>query len=290
MLQEFDYEHAQFIYYTPRKLDKESQIWPVRGGRSLAKPNYRVGPKRIECFSLHLVQDGEIWMEFQDKRVRLGKHDLFCLFPGFTYYYRAAAPEPALRLCWIVMDGPRTNTLLEMAGITPEVPYKHLANSMVIEETMNRMHLLMLDAANWNPGVSLELQSLLFGFFAQITSDIVSKPEDEPAGWIRECIDFMELHASEGVTVQQVASFAGVHRSYFSSVFTREIGISPLAYLQKIRMEKAKRLLRETNATVTEIAYSLGYPNLFSFTRAFKNYCNVPPFVFRSQRTMHDIK
>lgn len=283
-MQEFDYEHAQFIYYTPRKLDKECQIWPVRGGRSRAKPNYKVGPKRIECYSLHLVQEGEIWIEFQDKRVRLGKHDLFCLFPGFTYYYRVAASDPELRLSWIVMDGPRTKALLDLAGLTPETPYQHLANPMIIEEIMNRMHLLMLDAANWNSGVSLELQSLLFGFFAQITPDIVSKPEDEPASWIQECIHFMELHASEGVSVQQVASFAGVHRSYFSSVFTREIGITPLGYLQKIRMEKAKQLLRETDATVTEIAFSLGYPNLFSFTRAFKNYCTVPPVIFRSQK------
>lgn len=283
MLQEGDYEHAQFIYYTPRKLDKESQIWPVRGGRSLAKPYYKVGPKRIECYSLHLVQEGELWLEFQDKRVRLGKHGLFCLFPGYTYYYRAAAPEPVLRLSWIVMDGPRTKDLLELAGLTPETPYKHLADPVAIEEIMDRMHLLMLDAANWSSGVSLELQSLLFSFFAQITSDRVDKPVDEPAGWIQECIHFMELHASEGVSVQQVATFAGVHRSYLSSVFTRVTGISPLGYLQKIRMEKAKRLLRETDATVTEIALSLGYPNLFSFTRAFKKYCTVPPAVFRAQ-------
>jgi AraC-like DNA-binding protein len=284
LMQEFEYEHAEFFYYTPRGLDKEGQIWPVRGGRSIAKPNYRVGPKRIDCYSLHLVQEGEVWFEFQGKQVRLGTNDLFCLFPGSTYYYRVAAPESPLRLCWIVMDGPRANALLELAGLTPEAPYKHQYNHLIIEEIMDRVHSLMQNAANWKPGVTLELQSLLFGFFAQITPDIVSKPEEEPVSWIQECIHFMELHASEGVSVQQVASYAGVHRSYFSSVFTREVGSSPLSYLQKIRMEKAKQLLRETDATVTEIALSLGYPNLFSFTRAFKNYYSIPPIRLRSRQ------
>ena len=58
----------------------------------------------------------------------------------------------------------------------------------------------------------------------------------------------------------------------------------PLKYLQRIRMEKAKRLLQETDATITEIALSLGYPNLYSFTRAFKIYYKVPPITMRGAR------
>ncbi|WP_248927178.1 AraC family transcriptional regulator [Paenibacillus hamazuiensis] len=281
-MQEYDHELAEFIYYTPGRLDKESQIWPVRAGRSIAKPSYRVGPKRIECYSLHFVVEGNIHFEFQDKRVELGKHHLFCLFPGFTYHYSIAASEPPLRLSWIAIDGPRAKALLELTGLTPENPYTHLENISAVEKTLEEIHQLMRDAAGWKPAVPLQLQSLLFGLFAAVTPDNVPKPENEPAGWIRECIGFMELHAAEGISVQQVAAFAGVHRSYFSSVFTRQVGMSPLGYLQKIRMEKAGRLLRETDAAVTEIALSLGYPNLFSFTRAFKNYYSVAPGIFRS--------
>lgn len=79
-MQEYEYEYAEFIYYTPGYLDKEAQIWPVRAGRSLAKPNYRVGPKRIECYSLHFVHEGMVRLEFDGKRVDLQKNDLFCLF------------------------------------------------------------------------------------------------------------------------------------------------------------------------------------------------------------------
>jgi AraC-like DNA-binding protein len=95
-------------------------------------------------------------------------------------------------------------------------------------------------------------------------------------------MDFIELHATEGIFVQQVTAFAGVHRSYFSNVLTSQVGMPPLKYIQKIRMEKAKRLLKETDATITEIALSLGYPNLYTFTRAFKNYYKVPPLVIRT--------
>ncbi|UUZ84818.1 AraC family transcriptional regulator [Paenibacillus sp. P26] len=283
-MQEYDHEFAEFLYYTPRHLDKENQIWPVRAGRSTAKPNYKVGPKRIECYSLHFVLEGEVRFEYQDKRAVVGQGGLFCLFPGMTYHYSIAAEGSPLRLSWVVVDGPRAKALLELAGLTPENPYSYPANAALIDEKMERIQHVMREAANWRPAVSLELQSLLFGWFAGMALDTQHRQKDEPASWIRECIDFMELHASEGVTVQQVAAFAGVHRSYFSSVFTREVGMSPLNYLQKIRMEKAAHLLRETDVSVTEIALSLGYPNLFSFTRAFKNYYSVPPVLFRSPK------
>ncbi|SDD07863.1 AraC-type DNA-binding protein [Paenibacillus sp. UNCCL117] len=283
-MEEYEYEYADFIYYTPRELDKAGQLWPIRGGRSIAKPNYKVGPKRIDCYSLHLVQEGEIWLEFQGRRARVGAGHLFCLFPGLTYHYSIAALAAPLRFSWIALDGPRVRELLQLAGLSPEAPYRQQVDYAGIGEIIAQMHGLMGQAASWKPGVSLELQSLLLALFARMTPELAPKPETEPAGWIRSCIDFMELHAAEGVSVQQVAAYAGVHRSYFSSVFTREVGLSPLGYLQKIRMEKAKQLLRETDAAVTEIALSLGYPSLFSFTRAFKNYCRMSPALFRGQK------
>ncbi|UJF33799.1 helix-turn-helix transcriptional regulator [Paenibacillus hexagrammi] len=281
-MQDFDYEQAHFVYYTPRKLDKDSQIWPVRAGSSQANPNYRVGPKRIDGYSLHQIHQGELWLEHQGERISLVEGDLFCLFPGITYHYGIANPASPLRLSWIVIDGPRAGGLLELAGLRADKPYTHLGKPDRIGEIMECIRVLMGEAGGWSAPVCLELQSLLFRLFAESAPEEEPIKEDEPAGWIQECIRFMELHAAEGVSVQQTASFAGVHRSYFTSVFTREVGISPLSYLQKIRMEKAQRLLRDTDATITEIALSLGYPNLFSFTRAFKNYCSVSPGVYRT--------
>lgn len=54
-----------------------------------------------------------------------------------------------------------------------------------------------------------------------------------------------------------------------------------MKYLQQIRMDKARKLLMDTNASITEIALSLGYPNLYSFTRAFKLYFKESPVTLR---------
>jgi AraC-like DNA-binding protein len=285
MLQEYEREYAEFIYYTPGALDKEGRIWPVRAGRNIAKPHYKVGPKRIECYSLHFVEQGKVAVEYDGKRAELQQGDLFCLFPGRTYHYGMLPSDSPLRMSWIALDGDRVKPLLQLAGLTPETPYRTQACTSHVRSTVERLIDALAGARGWSPAWSLELHSLMYGLFAELIPEHPAIRAEEPDGWVRECMDFMELHATEGISVQQVAAFAGMHRSYFSSVFAGQVGVSPMKYIQSIRMEKAKRLLGETDATITEIALSLGYPSLYSFTRAFKNYYDVAPLTIRKALT-----
>lgn len=281
-MQEYEYEFADFIYYTPGDLDKEGGIWPIRAGRSIAKPNYKVGPKRIECYSFHFVKEGSVRISFDGKQMDLQKGDMFCLFPGRTYFYNIIPSETTLKLSWLALDGCRLRSLLELAGLMPERPYRLKLSASLALEAAELVIDKLASVERWSPAVAMELQGLVNMLIAALLSDTASTPATELAGWIHTCMEFMEIHATEGISVQQVADFAGVHRSYFSNMFANQVGMSPMKYLQMIRMEKAKRLLKETDATVTEIALSLGYPNLYSFTRAFKTYYKAPPLTIRT--------
>lgn len=277
MLQEYEYEFAEFIYYTPGPLDKEGNIWPVRGGRTTAKPNYRVGPKRIECFSLHFVQEGKVRLRFGGEQAELEQGDLFCLFPERTYHYERIPSDQTLRMSWLALDGSRTSALLALAGLTGEKPFRRKALTANVRRTSERAIDRMAEAGKRDAATAMELQGLVCRLFAELIRDAARAQASDREDWLQECKRYMELHAAEGITVQQVADYAGVHRSYFSQAFTNLAGISPLKFLQKIRMEKAKQLLHATDASITEIALSLGYPNLYAFTRAYKTYYKEPP-------------
>ncbi|MBD2871768.1 AraC family transcriptional regulator [Paenibacillus arenilitoris] len=283
-MQEYDHEFADFIYYTPGDLDKEGRIWPVRAGRCIAKPHYKVGPKRIECYSFHFVREGRVRLEFDGHHVELQKDDMFCLFPGRTYYYCMLPSDEPLQMSWIAVDGDRVEGLLELAELSPDRPYREKLAASSVKTTADRLIAALAVAEKWNPAVSLSLQALVCELFAGLVPESATVPSSEPAGWIKGCMDYIELHATEGISVQQVAEFAGVNRSHFSYVFASQVGLPPMKYIQKVRMEKAKRFLRETDATITEIAFSLGYPSLYSFTRAFKIYFDSSPSTVRKAR------
>jgi hypothetical protein len=155
MMQEYEYEFAQFIYYTPGYLDKEGHIWPVRAGRSIAKPNYRVGPKRIECYSLHFVHEGMIRIEFDGKRMELQKDDMFCLFPGRTCYYYMLPSDSPLQMSWLALDGDRVKPLLALAGVAPERPFGKKLISPQVKESTERVIQALAGVERWNPAAYL---------------------------------------------------------------------------------------------------------------------------------------
>ncbi|MCR2805169.1 AraC family transcriptional regulator [Paenibacillus sp. SCIV0701] len=283
-MQEYEYEFAEFFYYTPGPFDMESGIWPIRAGRTKAKPNYKVGPKRIECYSIHFIQEGKLRLQFDHEQIELQRGDIFCLFPERTYCYERIPSEQSLRMSWLAIGGDRARPLLGLAGLTEERPYRRTANTPQVGLSAERAVNALGAAGQWTAAAAIELQSLIWGLFADLTKAATSTRESGQADWVRACMSYIELHATEGISVQQVADFAGVHRSYLSQTFASQTGLSPMKYLQKVRMEKARRLLGESDATMTEVALSLGYPNLYAFTRAYRTYHKEPPAAGRAAR------
>ena len=80
-----------------------------------------------------------------------------------------------------------------------------------------------------------------------------------------------------GVTIDEIARNLHVNKSHFSEIFKAEMGIPPKQYLNGIRMQKAAERLTKDNFTVSAVATSVGFPDAFSFSRAFKKYYGCSP-------------
>ena len=70
--------------------------------------------------------------------------------------------------------------------------------------------------------------------------------------------------------------------SYMSRIFKRDMGVSPLTYLQSIRVHAAKELLLEPQLTVSAVAEQVGYLSAWTLTRAFKRLEGMTPGQYRS--------
>ena len=81
----------------------------------------------------------------------------------------------------------------------------------------------------------------------------------------------------EALTVEDLARENAMSVSSFHRTFKRVTGDSPLQYLKKIRLDKAKGLLVHENMRVNTVAYEVGYESPSQFSREFKRYFQVPP-------------
>ncbi|WP_338210648.1 bifunctional transcriptional activator/DNA repair enzyme AdaA [Lactiplantibacillus paraxiangfangensis] len=110
------------------------------------------------------------------------------------------------------------------------------------------------------------------------TGDLVS-----PDVWVAEIKTIIEHHYAENLTLTELASLAHGAPYYLHHVFRRTTGLTPLAYLQQVRLRRAQELLRTTTWTVREIAQRCGFRSPSYFSTQFKTSIGQTPREFREK-------
>ncbi|MBQ8408750.1 MAG: helix-turn-helix transcriptional regulator [Clostridia bacterium] len=94
---------------------------------------------------------------------------------------------------------------------------------------------------------------------------------------IAPAIDYISQHYNENITNDTLATVAGMSTVYFRKLFTSVIGVSPITYARRLRIEKAKEMLKSDYGTLSDVALSLGYSSLYDFSRDFKKHTGIAP-------------
>jgi AraC-like DNA-binding protein/ligand-binding sensor protein len=99
---------------------------------------------------------------------------------------------------------------------------------------------------------------------------------------IQTAIGLMKARLSQPLSAGKIARAIHLDPAYFSRLFKRVTRMTVTAYLTELRIERAKRLLRNTNLRMSEIAAEVGYSRQSYFTRKFREIVGVSPSQFRS--------
>ncbi|WP_168120537.1 response regulator [Paenibacillus sp. HB172176] len=125
----------------------------------------------------------------------------------------------------------------------------------------------------------------MFRFVAEQMASALRQPA-LPDGCERQqtqrIIAYVEEHYRENLTLEVISAHFYMNAYYFSSVFKKRVGENFKAYLTKVRMKHALRLLTTSEKMVYEIAEEVGYPNARQFSRMFKKYYGQFPQDYRS--------
>ncbi len=82
-------------------------------------------------------------------------------------------------------------------------------------------------------------------------------------------------------TEGQIAKILYVSETYLRQLYLQKFGMPPKRYIRRVKLKKAKTLLRTTSKSVSEIAYDMGYINASKFTEAFKTAHGITPSEYR---------
>lgn len=98
---------------------------------------------------------------------------------------------------------------------------------------------------------------------------------------MQRILTYIKEHYEEEISLEEVAKREGISSRYLRKYFSEVMGISCIRYITKLRMERAKKLLWETNKNIITIAGEIGYENPQYFSRVFKKEEGITPKEYR---------
>lgn len=173
---------------------------------------------------------------------------------------------------------------LLLAGTVIQAFKKERCDSQLVRQWFRKLeHKLQVDGtrADQHFGyigeVKKELEHLAEQAFECGEPDI---PEDLSQA-VKIAADYAARHYREAVGLGDVAEAAGVNSTYLSYLFSQEMGIGFANYLLNLRMEHAKKLLRETNLKMWQVAEESGFNDYHYFSKVFKKAEGMSPAQYR---------
>lgn len=242
-------------------------INPRTCGIQACKPGHRVGPGERTFWLLHYVVSGQgaFWINGEHYQVRPSQ--VFVIPPGELVEYEADMEKPWSYI-WIGFE-----SRIELPEIFSQPVFSFPQGKPLFES--------MVGARELGRGQELFLCSKIFELLHMLL------PSEEKEGrrqvYVRQAKNYIKSEYMTGITVGDVAASLGLDRSYFSGLFRAEVGKTPKEYLREVRMQQAADHLLNRDYTITEIAMSVGYPDVFTFSRVFRSHFGMSPREYREK-------
>lgn len=110
------------------------------------------------------------------------------------------------------------------------------------------------------------------------------------ASGVQAAVAYLTEHYRESITVEELAGLANMSQSNFHAAFKKQVGSSPIAFLNRYRMSLAAQRLCETDEAVCEIGYGVGVMDPLYFSKLFKQTFGTSPRDYREMHTRSAIK
>lgn len=244
-------------------------------GQERCAPMLSCGPAKHNHFILHYVMHGKGIYSTGGNTFTILSGQAFLIFPGVVNLYTADKTDPWTYL-WIEFDGLKAERYLTDAGFSLKTPV-YIPSSTEGAKELQKLLTNMLEQHD----NSLQLIGTLYLVLDTLirTSGICRVPKDSSLRefYVHEALMYIDRHYKEDISVNQLADWCGIDRSYFGKIFRDTILITPQKYIIQYRMNVACGLLRDTSMSISEVSAEVGYSNQMNFSRAFRKEFGISP-------------
>lgn len=262
-------------------------------------------PASAEAFTMPSVNEPFVALtlsgeaEFQERENdgpwltnRIKKGSLFVTAPGAPYEVRwkTRTAEPFQSAVVLLSVPLFEEAMADVFGAN--APYAKLRDVSAVEDAQLVSLIAQLKAEAERPAASpLFVRSIacaiavhLARTYTVLSSEAKGETSGLPGFKLRRVTDWMAEHMADEFSLGRLAEQAGMSEFHFNRLFKRATGVPPSQYQIKLRLDAARRLLRETNKSIITIANDVGYSNPSHFAQLFRKEAGLSPTDYRRQQ------
>ena len=260
--------------HVPAPLVEASGVWlSTAGSAMLLNENYRLSSCEAPLWLV--VDDGTIAFEYKETELPLKKGECVVI-PAQTEGCMLKKAKDA-RLLWLTVEGPLTEDFMRQMNAFNRVPAKQgMLPSMVI---LIRQIVQVLVRHTGTGEASYQLGQLLWGLIAAHSGQSVATSATLSHEIARVVDALRACRYRDAFSLADMAAISRMPVETFRKRFTAELGIPPLGYLQFLKMERAKTLLRD-GMSVRQTGVEIGMPDPYHFSKQFKHIVGMRPTAY----------
>ncbi|PZD97352.1 AraC family transcriptional regulator [Paenibacillus sambharensis] len=282
------------------KVNVDRPVHFLAAGEFFSDTGWTHSSRTMNNYELIIGVEGTVYMEEGGERFEVGPGDILMLMPGRVHGgYQPS--KPGVRFYWLHMEFESGAVLIDeeelkqdMEGINGHANRAWSVRELYVPQFMkdglqDRMSVIIkqiLHVANAGyytyQSVNYLLTSLLIEVSETLLGRVTRRGDLKGDVHFSKIAEWTRIHATEAITVADIAARFNYNRDYLTRLFKQHIGKGPLDYIQTVRIEKAKELLSRTSHTVKEIAAMCGFQDDKYFMRLFRLQVNMTPSQFRN--------
>lgn len=242
------------------------KIWPVVVGRVDRVDRPRHGGTWPYAMPNYVVR-GRVRRKGPEGEIEIGPGQFYCNWPDVPYEIIHEHPDEPWKSYWLRMEGPDTPDLLRALGFSATNLVVRVPDPGQALNAFRELHRYYGKTAQRDPYRAL---SLLYGLVSVCRPIGLTVSKPGRADLVGQAQALIESLLDTGLNATELARMLGVSRNTLLAAFRETLGRTPIGYLQQVRMERAKRLLRTTDGKLRAIAMACGYRNEKYFLRCFR--------------------
>ena len=216
---------------------------------------------------------------------------LFLSVPGEFHEIRVTdLRHPISYYALLFQVGPEDDlsSLLEDQGFRASFPVRIGTNQRLFFEDAKAKFALRSNPSRGR-AASLRLEAFVHDLWADNMALPASKAEIAAEGasrgpynlHVEQALGLLQASVFRNLTLKELCQPLQISEEHLIRLFRKHLNLTPMRYLQVLKLETATSLLLNSAMSVKEIAWKLGYPNQFLFSRNFKAHSGVPPTEYR---------